>query len=204
MDINWFGKSALRIKSKKGAIICDPCPKTKTEDMKRPAADAITISSYDEEKYFIKGVKGDPLLINAPGEFEISGIQIQGYTSLDVKNQTNLFYCFETEGIRTLYIGNLVNTDDLYNIDSITNIDILVLAIESNTGNNIAELDRLVRAIDAKIIIPIDYVAKGAKKTNLEDFKKSLSLEIEEVDDKFSIKKNEIEEKSKIILLNKK
>ena len=89
MDINWFGKSALRIKSKKGAIICDPCPKTKTEDMKRPAANAITISSYDEEKYFIKGVKGDPLLINAPGEFEISGIQIQGYTSLDVKNQTN-------------------------------------------------------------------------------------------------------------------
>ena len=204
MDINWFGKSALRIKSKKGAIICDPCPKTKTEDMKRPAANAITISSYDEEKYFIKGVKGDPLLINAPGEFEISGIQIQGYTSLDVKNQTNLFYCFEIEGIRTLYIGNLVNTDDLYNIDSITNIDILVLAIESNTGNTIAELDRLVRAIDAKIIIPIDYVAKGAKKTNLEDFKKSLSLEIEEVDDKFSIKKNEIEEKSKIILLNKK
>lgn len=204
MDINWFGKSALRIKSKKGAIICDPCPKTKTEDMKRPAANAITISSYDEEKYFIKGVKGDPLLINAPGEFEISGIQIQGYTSLDVKNQTNLFYCFEIEGIRILYIGNLVNTDDLYNIDSITNIDILVLAIESNTGNNIAELDRLVRAIDAKIIIPIDYVAKGAKKTNLEDFKKSLSLEIEEVDDKFSIKKNEIEEKSKIILLNKK
>jgi len=204
MDINWFGKSALRIKSKKGAIICDPCPKTKTEDMKRPAANAITISSYDEEKYFIKGVKGDPLLINAPGEFEISGIQIQGYTSLDVKNQTNLFYCFEIEGIRILYIGNLVNTDDLYNIDSITNIDILVLAIESNTGNTIAELDRLVRAIDAKIIIPIDYVAKGAKKTNLEDFKKSLSLEIEEVDDKFSIKKNEIEEKSKIILLNKK
>ena len=204
MDINWFGKSAMRIKSKKGAIICDPCPKTKTEDMKRPVADAITISSYDEEKYFIKGVKGDPLLINAPGEFEISGIQIQGYTSLDVKNQTNLFYCFEIEGIRILYIGNLVNTDDLYNIDSITNIDILVLAIESNTGNNIAELDRLVRAIDAKIIIPIDYVAKGAKKTNLEDFKKSLSLEIEEVDDKFSIKKNEIEEKSKIILLNKK
>tara|TARA_B110000014_G_C20123244_1_gene596387 strand:- start:882 stop:1496 length:615 start_codon:yes stop_codon:yes gene_type:complete len=204
MDINWFGKSALRIKSKKGAIICDPCPKTKTEDMKRPVADAITISSYDEEKYFIKGVKGDPLLINAPGEFEISGMQIQGYTSLNVKNQTNLFYCFEIEGIRTLYIGNLVNTDDLYNIDSITNIDILVLAIESNTGNNIAELDRLVRAIDAKIIIPIDYVAKGAKKTNLEDFKKSLSLEIEEVDDKFSIKKNEIEEKSKIILLNKK
>ena len=204
MDINWFGKSAMRIKSKKGAIICDPCPKTKTEDMKRPAANAITISSYDEEKYFIKGVKGDPLLINAPGEFEISGIQIQGYTSLDVKNQTNLFYCFEIEGIRILYIGNLVNTDDLYNIDSITNIDILVLAIESNTGNTIAELDRLVRAIDAKIIIPIDYVTKGAKKTNLEDFKKSLSLEIEEVDDKFSIKKNEIEEKSKIILLNKK
>tara|TARA_Y100000748_G_scaffold303678_2_gene309649 strand:- start:1727 stop:2341 length:615 start_codon:yes stop_codon:yes gene_type:complete len=204
MDINWFGKSALRIKSKKGAIICDPCPKTKTEDMKRPAANAITISSYDEEKYFIKGVKGDPLLINAPGEFEISGIQIQGYTSLDVKNQTNLFYCFEIEGIRILYIGNLVNTDDLYNIDSITNIDILVLAIESNTRNTIAELDRLVRAIDAKIIIPIDYVTKGAKKTNLEDFKKSLSLEIEEVDDKFSIKKNEIEEKSKIILLNKK
>tara|TARA_B100001540_G_scaffold313629_1_gene336920 strand:- start:1798 stop:2412 length:615 start_codon:yes stop_codon:yes gene_type:complete len=204
MDINWFGRSAMRIKSKKGAIICDPCPKTKTEDMKRPVADAITISSYDEEKYFIKGVKGDPLLINAPGEFEISGIQIQGYTSLDVKNQTNLFYCFEVEGIRILYIGNLVNTDDLYNIDSITNIDILVLAIESNTGKNIAELDRLTRAIDAKIIIPIDYVVKGAKKTNLEDFKKSLSLEIEEVDDKFSIKKNEIEEKSKIILLNKK
>ena len=121
-----------------------------------------------------------------------------------IKYQTNLFYCFETEGIRTLYIGNLVNTDDLYNIDSITNIDILVLAIESNTGKNIAELDRLTRAIDAKIIIPIDYVVKGAKKTNLEDFKKSLSLEIEEVDDKFSIKKNEIEEKSKIILLNKK
>ena len=147
MDINWFGRSAMRIKSKKGAIICDPCPKTKTEDMKRPVADAITISSYNEEKYFIKGVKGDPLLINAPGEFEISGIQIQGHASLDANNQTNLFYCFEVEGIRILYIGGLVNTDDLYNIESITNIDILVLAIESNTGKNIAELDRLVLSL---------------------------------------------------------
>jgi len=92
----------------------------------------------------------------------------------------------------------------LYNTDSITNIDILIISLEANTGSNISELDKLVRAIDAKIIIPIDYVSKGAKKTNLDDFKKSLSLEIEEVDDKFSIKKNEILDKSKIILLKQK
>ncbi|MBI51670.1 MAG: hypothetical protein CL779_00430 [Chloroflexi bacterium] len=204
MDINWFGKSATRIRSKKGAIICDPCPKTKTEDMKRPLADAITISSYDKEKYYLKGVKGNPLLIDAPGEFEIAGIQIQGYSSTNLKNETNLFYCFEAEGIRVLYIGSLAEANDLYNTDSITNIDILIISLEANTGSNISELDKLVRAIDAKIIIPIDYVSKGAKKTNLDDFKKSLSLEIEEVDDKFSIKKNEILDKSKIILLKQK
>jgi len=204
MDINWFGKSAMRIKSRKGAIICDPCPKTKTEDMKRPLADAITISSYDKEKYYIKGVKGNPLLIDAPGEFEIAGIQIQGYASTGLNNITSLFYCFETEGIRILYIGSLAEANDLYNTDSITNIDILIMSLEANAGSNISELDRLVRAIDAKIIIPIDYVSKGTKKTNLDDFKKSLGLEIEEFDDKFSIKKNDIGEKSKIILLNQK
>ena len=204
MDINWFGKSAMRIKSKKGAIVCDPCPKSKTEDMKRPLADAIALSSYDKEKYYIKGVKGDPLLIDAPGEFEIAGIQIQGFASSNFNDQANLFYCFETEGMRVLYIGSLAEANDLYNNDSITNIDILIISLEANAGKNISELDRIVRAIDAKIIIPIDYITKGAKKTNLDDFKKSLSLELEEVNDKLSIKKNEIGEKSKIILLNKK
>ncbi len=204
MDINWFGKSAIRMKSKKGTIVCDPCPKSKTEDMKRPLADAITISSYDKEKYYIKGVKGNPLLIDAPGEFEIAGIQIQGHASVGFKEEINLFYCFEAEGIRVLYIGSLIDVNDLYTTDSLTNIDILLLSLDSNAGRNISELDKLVRAIDAKIIIPIDYIAKGAKKTNLDEFKKILSLEAEEIDDKFSIKKNEISEKSKIILLNKK
>ena len=79
MDINWFGKSALRIKSKKGAIICDPCPKTKTEDMKRPAANAITRSSYGEEKYFIKDPSVSPgIVIGATIVLVLSGL-IAGY-----------------------------------------------------------------------------------------------------------------------------
>jgi len=59
--------------------------------------------------------------------------------------------------------------------------------------------------LDSKIIIPLNYnINDTTDKSFLSVFNKNLALPVEENIDKFSIKKNELIETSKIIILNKK
>ena len=205
MDVTWFGKSAIRIKTNKAIIICDPCPKTADEDMKRPLADIVTITSYEPNHSFLKGIKGDPLIIDAPGEFEKFGMHIQGFPFLTNEGSLINAYIYEAESIKMIHIGNVTPLEQLTKIEQLSNIDIAFVSLNNPKKDDPAEVSKFVRALDSKIIIPLNYnINDAADKSFLSFFNKNLALPVEENIDKFSIKKNELIETSKIIILNKK
>ncbi|MDG1990006.1 MAG: MBL fold metallo-hydrolase [Dehalococcoidia bacterium] len=205
MDIVWFGKSAIRLKNKKGALVCNPCPKTKYEDMKRPVANAITLSSSDPAQSYSKGIKGNPLIVDVPGEFEIAGMQIQGSPFVYSKNELSIMFLIEMDAIRILHLGNQVNEDNFSKIEQFDNIDILLYPIISKNAENSVDVSKIIRSLEAKLIIPMNYNNKKNEDMKiLETFNKSLGLQIENAGDKLSIKKNELSDKSKIVILNQK
>ena len=203
MDIVWFGKSAIRLKNKKGALVCNPCPKTKYEDMKRPVANAITLSSSDPTQSYTKGVKGNPLVVDVPGEFEIAGMQIQGCPLVYSKDEISVMFLIEMDSVRILHLGKQINDENFSKIEQFDNIDVLLYPINKNKDENSVDISKIIRTLEVKVIIPIDYNKKKKEDVQtLETFNKSLGLQIESGDDKISIKKSELSDKSKIVILN--
>jgi|TARA_B110000438_G_C15764528_1_gene628906 hypothetical protein len=205
MDIVWFGKSAIRLKNKKGALVCNPCPKTKYEDMKRPVANAITLSSSDPTQSYTKGVKGNPLVVDVPGEFEIAGMQIQGCPLVYSKDEISVMFLIEMDSVRILHLGKQINDENFSKIEQFDNIDVLLYPINKNKDENSVDISKIIRTLEVKVIIPIDYNKKKKEDVQtLETFNKSLGLQIESGEDKISIKKSELSDKSKIVVLNQK
>ena len=205
MDIVWFGKSAIRLKNKKGALVCNPCPKTKYEDMKRPVANAITLSSSDPTQSYTKGVKGNPLVVDVPGEFEIAGMQIQGCPLVYSKDEISVMFLIEMDSVRILHLGKQINDENFSKIEQFDNIDVLLYPINKNKDENSVDISKIIRTLEVKVIIPIDYNKKKKEDVQtLETFNKSLGLQIESGEDKISIKKSELSDKSKSVVLNQK
>ena len=80
MDVAWIGHAAFRLRGRDTAVVMDPAPSSTGFRLNRPQADIVTVSNADPAFSWIKGVGGDPIHLNAPGEYEIQNILVTGVT----------------------------------------------------------------------------------------------------------------------------
>lgn len=81
MDIAWIGHAAFRLRGRDAAVVTDPCPSSTGFRLNRPQAEIVTVSNADPAHSWIKGVAGEFIELNAPGEFEIKNVLITGATA---------------------------------------------------------------------------------------------------------------------------
>jgi hypothetical protein len=82
MDIAWIGHAAFRLRGRDVAVVMDPAPSSTGFRLNRPQADIVTVSNPDPRYAWVKGVGGDPIHLNAPGEYEIQNILVTGVTDI--------------------------------------------------------------------------------------------------------------------------
>ncbi len=78
MEIDWFGHACFRLRGREGTVITDPYSKEIGLSFPRPRADIVTISHAHPGHNFSAGVKGDPRVLEGPGEYEIRNIFMTG------------------------------------------------------------------------------------------------------------------------------
>lgn len=154
--ITWAGQSCFEIsvapaKDVSATILIDPFD-AKTQGV---AADILLLTSANANS---KAAKGQPFLIDTPGEFEIRGVFVQGIAAGKA-----MLYTIETEGLRFCHLGGFAEselTDE--QLEQIGHVDVLMIADGS----------KVVGQIDPKMVIPMgDDVPKFLKamgKTALE------------------------------------
>lgn len=76
MDIAWYGHAAFRLRGRDAAVVLDPCPSSTGFRLGRPPAEIVTISSPAPAHSWYKGVGGEPMCLDAPGEHEIHNLLI--------------------------------------------------------------------------------------------------------------------------------
>lgn len=72
MEIVNVSKDCLKIKGKTGSLLIDP-----SSDMAKTVADAILLLS--QKKATVSKVEGYRLVVEGPGEFEVSGVKISAF-----------------------------------------------------------------------------------------------------------------------------
>jgi L-ascorbate metabolism protein UlaG (beta-lactamase superfamily) len=135
------------------------------------------------------------LVIDGPGEYEISDISVRG-VAVDAysseKNQyTSTAYRLELGDVRVAVFGNMAVELSEDQLEAIGIIDVAIVPVGGGGTLNPTEAAQLVRSIDAQIVIPVHYadktIAYPLPQEELEVFVKEFAGEVEQMA-KFKVK----------------
>ncbi len=155
MEITWLGRSCFRLKGRDGIVLTDPCPPASGYIIGKQPAEVVTLSRRDVPAYsFVEAATGDPIVLDAPGEYEKGGILVTGVASRAVGGARNLMFIIELDGIR---IGHLGLPEARPSLDEWKDVDVLLMPVgggESLGGPMAADV---MATIDPRIAIPMHF-----------------------------------------------
>lgn len=206
MEISWLGHSCTRVRTRQATVVMDPYQRNGGQDMGRPNADIVTVSHDDERHGYVAGVRGQPLVISGPGEYEVQGVQIVGVrTSLrgarDGAGGRNTAYLLEAEGLHVAQLGAMGAPPTAEEAELLSNADILLLPIGED-GLDPEAAARTVRALEPTITIPVGYdAAAPGQDARLRAFLSAVGLQPEQPVARFSIQGRGAGETQRVVLL---
>ena len=215
MNITWYGQSCFKIQTKaqrgekETTIIIDPFDKSIGLRPPQGNAEIITVSHQHHDHNNISAIKGEPFVIDAPGEYSIEGIQIEGIESFHDNSKgaergRNTIFTIDSEGIRICHLGDLGHVLEENQVETIGEVDILMIPVGGNYTINSKEAEEVISQIEPTIIIPMHFKVKGLT-VDIEDadkFCKEYGGTIEKGIGKLNIKKKDlIDTESRIVLM---
>ena len=106
VEITYLGRNCFRLKGRDGVVITDPCPPESGFALGKQAANIVTVSRRDEPGYsYTVAVTGEPMVLDAPGEYDINGILVTGIASPGANGARNVVFICEIDGIRIGHLG---------------------------------------------------------------------------------------------------
>ncbi len=214
MEIWYLGFGSFRIRTKRGIIITDPFDE-KTLNLKMPRLEAnlVTISQANSPHSNSQIIKGSPFIIDAPGEYEINGINILGIPSYQENGEketksNNTLYLIHTSKVCLGHLGQLNHRLAKNSLGELDSPDILFLPLGEENGLTPKDAVEITRKIGAKIILPIHYIKEDAN-TPLEEievvkkFLKEMGVTPKPEPKLVITKNNLLEEGEKLVILEK-
>jgi L-ascorbate metabolism protein UlaG (beta-lactamase superfamily) len=215
MQIQYYGHSCFKITTKPAGrgqddvvIFIDPFDKSVGLRPPQGNANLVLVTHDHPDHNNVSALKGDPRVIDIPGEYSVFGVNIIGISSFhDEKGGTergqNTIYVFETEEMRLCHMGDLGADLSEKQLEEINGVDILMIPIGGKYTIDGEKAADIVRKIEPKVVIPMHYKMPGLT-VDIEDEKKFCSemgnCPKEKVS-KFTIKSKDIEEKSMEVML---
>lgn len=215
MQIQYYGHSCFKITTKPGGrateditLFFDPFGKELGIRPPQGQADVIFVSHAHADHNNISAIKGDPVIIETPGEYAVKGINVVGVDSFHDNEEGLLrgrstIYILEVEELKICHLGDLGSDLTGKQLEEIDGVDILFVPVGGNYTIDAKKAAELVRKIEPAIIIPMHYKTAGST-AEIEDESKFCS-EMgncpKEKITKFNIKKKDLEDKKMEIVL---
>ena len=213
MNIIWYGQSCFKLSSstKNSAgepivLITDPFDKSIGLNPPRTSADIVTVSHQHHDHNNTSAIKGNPFIIDGPGEYEIKGITIEGIPSFHDKKQgaergNNTIYVIKIDEIRICHLGDLGHILTNGQLEKINGIDILMIPVGGTYTISWSEADTVVNQIEPRVVIPMHYQLPGLKikLDPVDKFCKEMGVSAKETFSKISLKKKDLlQEKTEV------
>jgi len=168
MEIDWFGHACFRLRGRDGTVITDPYGKEIGLNFARPRGDIVTISHDHPGHSFAKGVKGDPKIIEGPGEYEIKNVFVTGVPSAHDKKGgkergANTIYVFDLDGLVVCHLGDLGHVPSQTQIEALGNVNILLVPVGGVSTISGSEAAEIVSLLEPQIVIPMHYAHADLK-----------------------------------------
>ena len=199
--IYWAGQSCFEIsvsnaKDSQATIVIDPFDEKIGLKLPNLSADVLLVTHNHADHNNVKGVKGEPFVIDSPGEYEVKGVFVQGIPSFHDEAEgkergQNTIYIIESEGMRFCHLGDFGQkelTDE--QLDKIGHVDILMIPVGGTYTISSAEAPKVIGQIEPKIVIPMHYALPKltVDVDGVEKFLKAMGKTAAESVDKLTVK----------------
>lgn len=211
MIISWLGHSAFKIQDKTVTLAIDPYNKIGS-NMSKFQADILLISLDQEDHNYGEAIKGEPFLIDGPGEYEIKNVFVYGVPVYhDDKNEAAkskmTAFVIEMEGIKVAHLSDLGQQSlTAEQLDLLEGVDVLLIPVGGNETIDANGAVKIISQIQPRIVIPMHYKISGLsnKLEGVDKFLKEFGAGSAETMEKLKISKKDLpQEITKVILLNK-
>lgn len=165
MEITWYGHSCFRITERgQTTVICDPYDSQQVgyEPLKLKA-DIVTISHESPSHSYLKGIKGDPYVVNGPGEYEVGGVFITGLCTNKRKKReenqvVNTLYLIEFAGINIVHLGDMLHVPSQTEVESLGPVHIALVPVGGSGSLNAAKASEAISLFEPNIVVPMHYL----------------------------------------------
>lgn len=208
MEITHLGHSCFKIAGKNLTVVTDPYNHPKiSKKMPKVEAQVVTISHQHQDHNYKEGVRGDFLLLDSPGEYEVKESFFQGIDSFhdDSKGEergNNTIFTMEIDGVVICHLGDLGVELDNEQLEKVDGVDILMVPVGGTYTIDAKTAVKVVNDIGPKIVIPMHYKDTGIDipLDPVDKFIKEMG-ETPETLDRLKVAKKDLPEEMKVVVL---
>lgn len=184
MVITYHGDNYFKITSGDTTILLDP-----TNQRSYKGASLIL---FTEKNFETREDTGGIFLIDTPGEFEIGGIRVHGWTAGSSEKKLHIVYRIIFDDISLALIGNLQQELGADFKENFETIDIAIVPTGGTGSIEPAKIAKFLRQIEPGLIVP----AESGTAKHIKEFFKEFGEEPTKCEEKLVIKKKDIAEKA--------
>jgi L-ascorbate metabolism protein UlaG (beta-lactamase superfamily) len=211
MEIDWFGLSCFRIRSREATVITDPYEKSIGLKLPRPRADIVTVSHNHAGHDNADGVAGGPKVLNGPGEYEISNVFVTGVQTFHDKRSgrdrgKNTVYAINIEGMNVCHLGDIGHIPTQGQADAIGDVDILLVPVGGGNALNASDAAEVVSLFEPLIVIPMHYRVPdlAVKLDSVDKFIKEMGIKPPDPQESLNVKRDGLPKEMQVVLLEMK
>ena len=177
MEIKYLGDKVVLLKGKNESVLINP-----SDDFLSKNKSNSRVILFTNEDKGRSGLEGDKVLINGAGEYEIGGMEINGFDSKD----GNTVYKVNVDGFKVTIVGKFLQELNEKIIDRIEETDVLIVSPEESSLNY-KVFKSLAKKLGANYLIPISDDKKTLDEfldeADAEGLEPSVSLKLEKKED---------------------
>lgn len=217
MIIQYYGHSCFKLTTKPAGratedviVFFDPFDKEIGLRPPQGQASVVFVSHNHHGHNNVGAIKGDPVVLDAPGEYAVKGINVIGIDSFHDEKEGaerghSTIFVLEAEDLKICHLGDLGCDISGKQLEEIYGVDVLFIPIGGKYTIDGKKAAELVRNVEPAIVIPMHYKIKGS--TVDVDDEKLFCSEVgncpKEKISKLNIKKKDLEGKSTgVVLMN--
>jgi L-ascorbate metabolism protein UlaG (beta-lactamase superfamily) len=213
MLLTWLGHSCFRLQDKTGpdgvTLITDPFDKSVGIKPPQFEADIVTVSHNHEDHNNAKALRGQPYVVDSPGEYDIRGVAIQGIACYHDQSQgnergSNIIYRIEIDDISVVHLGDLGHILENKQLEAIGRVDVLLVPVGGTYTLDAKKAAEVVSQIEPRIVVPMHYALPGVnlKIAGVEPFVKEIGIKPLK-EDKLKLSRKDLpQEEMELVLFN--
>jgi len=205
MEITWYGHSCFRVTERSlPTIVADPYDHAKVGYKPlKVKGDIVTVSHDAPGHNFVKGVKGTQWELSGPGEYEIGGIFITGVAIREPKQDRNMVFIFDYDGVAIAHLGDMQKAPTQTQVEAFGTVDVLMVPVGGGNALNAAKAAEVIAMIEPGIVIPMHYKTPGSslKLNALRQFLQEMGLTNGKPETSLKVTRASIPEETKVVVL---